>query len=144
MVIWATKLTLQTEKEKIETELISYITGVLQGDCLSLNLFVLSLNPLSYLLKRLPGYKAGKSDERKNVITHLFFVDDLKTYARNQNEAKLQLDLISTFSKDICMHMGKDKCAYIYIDKGKKISLGSSLKLNETEGRRILHLPRTI
>ena len=48
MIIWAAKLRLQTEKETIETELIQYNTGVLQGDCISLNLFVLSLNPLSY------------------------------------------------------------------------------------------------
>ena len=62
MTIWPTKLRLQTEKETIETELIQYNTGVLQGECLSLNLFVLSLNPLSYLLKQLPGYKVDPSD----------------------------------------------------------------------------------
>ena len=98
-----------------------------------MNLFVLSLNTLSYLLKRLPGYKVGKPDQRMNEITHLFFVDDLKTYAKNENEAKLQLDLISTFSKDINMQMGKEKCAYIYIEKGKKLSLGNTLKMNNIE-----------
>ena len=54
MTIWAIKLRLQTEKETLETELIQYNTSVLQGDCLPLNVFVLSLNPLSYLLKQLP------------------------------------------------------------------------------------------
>ena len=59
MTIWATKLRLQTEEETIESDHIQYSTGVLHGDCLSLNLFVLSLNRLSYLLKQLPGYKVG-------------------------------------------------------------------------------------
>ena len=133
MTTWATKLRLQTEKETIETELIQYNTGVLQGDCLSLNLFVLSLNPLSYLLKQLPGYKVGPPDQRKNEISHLFYVDDLKTYAKSVNDAKLQLDLISKFSKDIIMKMGKNKCAYINIEKGKKVSLGNNFMMHETE-----------
>ena len=55
------------------------------------------------------------------------------TYAKSVNDANLQLDLISTFSKDIRMKMGKDKCAYINIEKGKKVSLGNTFKMHETE-----------
>ena len=46
MRVCATKITLRTENEAIETRVINYLTGVLQGDCLSLLVFILSVNPL--------------------------------------------------------------------------------------------------
>ena len=60
----------------------------------------------------------------------MFFVDDLKTYAQDIHKAKLQLDLISAFTKDINMQFGSDKCAYIYIERGKQVSLGRKFGIN--------------
>ena len=57
MKVWATKITLKGENKTIEARVTNYLTGVLQGDCLSLLLFMLSVNPLSFLLKNLLGYK---------------------------------------------------------------------------------------
>ena len=102
----------------------------MQGDCLSLSLFILSINPLSFLLKKLPSYKIGPPRNRNHKISHLFFVDDLKTYAQDRKVAKLQLDLITTFSNDISMQFGNDKCAYLYIEKGNVKSLGEQLIMN--------------
>ena len=99
------------------TEIISSLKGIFQGDGLSVIWFILSVNPLSHLLKRLKGYAAG--NERNINITHIFFVDDLKLYAGTTNNLKKLLDFVTTFSKDIDMKFGVDKCAYI------KISLGS-------------------
>ena len=62
---WATKMTLRAENETIETRIMNYLIGVLQGDCLSLLLFILSVNPLSFLLKKLPGYKIGEPGKRR-------------------------------------------------------------------------------
>ena len=115
------------------TDLIKYLCGILQGDCLSLILFILSVNPLSFLLNKLPGYSAGPPGKRTNKITHLFFVDDLKTYAQDEMAAKQQLDLITKFTADIGMEFGKDKCAYVYIEKGKKMSLGEKFSIQEME-----------
>ena len=42
-----TNITLQTEKERSVSSLIRYLTGILQGDSMSLILFVLCVNPLS-------------------------------------------------------------------------------------------------
>ena len=78
---------------------------------MALILLVLSVNPLSFLLSKLPGYKVEPSGKRKNSITHLFVVDDLKTYAQDIQETKLQLYFIATFTKDINMQFGSDKCA---------------------------------
>ena len=43
MDLWAAKVDLFTHITSIETNTINYITGVLQGDCLSLMLFILSV-----------------------------------------------------------------------------------------------------
>ena len=64
---------------------------------------------LSHLLKQLKGYAAG--NERNINITHNFFVDDLKLYARTTDNLKKLLDIVATFSKDIDMKFGVDKCA---------------------------------
>ena len=129
MGTWATKLFLNS----IETDISKYQTGVLQGDCMALILFILSVNPISFLLSKLPGYKIGPPGKRKNSISHLFFVDDLKTYAQDIQEAKLQLDLIATFTKDINMQFGSDKCAYIYIETDKQVSLGRKFSIKNIE-----------
>ena len=52
---WKTKLYLRTTNDTLVTKEIKYNNGLLQGDCLSLMLFILRVNPFSYLLNRLPG-----------------------------------------------------------------------------------------
>ena len=69
----------------------------------------------------------------RTSISHLFFVNDLKTSAQNIREAKQQLDLITTFSEDIKLEFGTDKCSYINIERGKKKSLGVNLCLNDLQ-----------
>ena len=109
MGTWATKLYLSST----ETDIIKYQTGVLQGDFMALVLFIPSVNPLSFLLSKLPGYKVGPPGKSRNSKSHLFFVNDLKTYAQDIQDPKLQFDLITTFAKDTNMQFGRDKCAYI-------------------------------
>ena len=53
MDLWATNVNLFTSNTGIKTNTINYITGVLQGDCLSVMLFILSVNPLSFVLSLL-------------------------------------------------------------------------------------------
>ena len=128
--VWSPKVSLHGSKETITTDNIRYQTGLLQGDCLSLMLFILSVNPLPYLLQKLPGYSVGPPDGRVNVISHLFFVDDLKTYAKGIDEAKIQADMITQFTNDISMEFGADKCAYLYIESGRRKSLGDTIDIN--------------
>ena len=59
------------------------------------------------------------------------FVDDLKLLARSLTKAKLLQDIITTFSKDIGMTFGQAKCTYIYIEHGKRKSLGRNIEINE-------------
>ena len=68
--------------------------------------------------------------ERDVNLSHLFFVDDLKTFANDEKAAKMQLDLITIFTNDIGMEFGADKCAYLRIMKGERKSLGSTFEMN--------------
>ena len=97
------------------SDLIRYLCGLFQGDCLSVFLFIFAVKSLPYLLNKLKGYKMGSSSNRNTNITHLFFVDDLKLYASNLQEAENLLDLVTIFSNDIGMKSGECKCAYLKI-----------------------------
>ena len=92
---WSTKVGLQTKDSISVTDIIRYLTGLLQGDCLVLLLFILCINPMSYLLnKNCEGYQIGPPGERHTKITNLLFVDDLKTFSSSRDSAMKQLELI--------------------------------------------------
>ena len=103
--LWATIVTLKGTNQTIKTFNCILLKGIFQGDSLSVILFVLSVNPLSFMIKRSRGYAAGK--DRKTNITHNFFVDDLKLYNSATNRIKKQLDLFARFSRDIGRNFGQ-------------------------------------
>ena len=128
---WSTKVGLQTKETSSITDIIRYLTGLLQGDCLSLLLFILCINPLSHLLNNeCEGYLVGPSGTRNTKITNLLFVDDLKTYSTSKSSAMKQLEIITGFTNDIGMQFGEDKCAYVNIEKGMRKQLCNPIKLN--------------
>ena len=86
---WSTKLQLQSENELIESEYIKYLRGIFQGDSLRLLLFILTVNPMSFLLNTTEGYTLGKPGDRDLNITHLLFVDDLKLFLSSVEKAKI-------------------------------------------------------
>ena len=127
---WKTELNLPTANGNILIGDIVYKEGVLQGDYLSVILFMLSLNPSPFLLNETEGYKMGPSEDRNKNLTHLFFVDDLTLFASTLNQAKYLLDVIATFSRDIRMTFGEGKCGFIYIKQGKRKVQGEPLVIN--------------
>ena len=129
MIKWKTKVYLYGESSNVETDFISYLKGILQGDTLSLILFVLSVSPLSHLLQRHEGYKAGKIIRIKN-ISHLFFVDDLKLYAISIEKMKQMLETVTQFSNEVGMNFGEAKCAYQSIERGRRKPENESLYVN--------------
>ena len=72
----------------------------------------------------------GSPNKRTTKLTHLLFVDDLKMYSENMNQAKQQLDIVTSFSKDIGRQFGLEKCAYVYIERRKRKQLGDSIAVN--------------
>ena len=89
--------------------------GIFQADSLSVLLFILSLNPMSFLLKKLKGYAFGKNGNPNQDITHLFFIGDSKLFVTNMSSAKTLLDLVATSSQYIRMKFGESECTYLMI-----------------------------
>ena len=110
---------------------IRYLCGIFQDDILSVLLSILAINPMSFFLNKLKGYKMGSSSNRNTNITHLFFVDDLQIYASNLREATKPLDLVTTFSNDIRMKFGESQCAYLKLEKGLIKQLAQNLEIND-------------
>ena len=129
--LWAAIATLKGTNQTIKTDIITYLKGIFQGDSLSVILFVLSVNPLSFMIKRLWGYAAGK--DCNTNITHNFFIDNLKLYNSTTNRVKKQLDFVTRFSQDISMNLGQDKCAHLVIKKGQIKHNGQHLEMNSVK-----------
>ena len=91
-------------------------------------MFVLSVNPLPFLLRNHEGYKI--KNIKKNNITNIFFVDDLKLYAQNIEKMKKLLEIVTTFSHDVGMSFGISKCAYQCIERGKQKLQNQPLEVN--------------
>ena len=127
---WSTNVHLQTTETTIISDEIKYNRGIFQGDSLSVILFILCLNPLSFLLNKLVGYKMGPNGNRTQNITNLFFVDDLKLFATNLTQMKSLLNVVTKFSNDIDMKFGLTKCAYLRIDKGKIVTSKEPIVMN--------------
>ena len=106
-------------------------------------LFVLSMVPLSLILKKVNAcYKWGK---KKYKLNHLLFMDDLKLYAKNQDQTNTLVRNVSAFSTNISMEFGIKKCGIIAMKRGKivkceviKLSDGEVMKQVGQEGYRYL------
>ena len=134
---WKTTLSLSHSQGTIKTRSISIKSGIFQGDSLSPLLFCLSLAPLSTMLNNTGyGYEVGGKK-----ISHLFYMDDLKTYVKNDNQQEGLLKTIKTFSDDICMQFGLAKCAKATFKRGKltqttaiTVDTNTTIKELEQEG----------
>ena len=127
---------LNNRDESMTTEIIKFLKGIFQGDSLSVLLFIISLNPLSFMLKKTKGYFIGEKREINH--THNFFVDDLKLFAQTSSSIQKQLDIITTFSKDINMNFGEEKCTYMRIEKEKMVDNSNPIVINHLTIKPIL------
>ena len=112
---WKTQLILTHESGTLMSDNINIKRGIFQGDSLSPLLFCISLIPLSLELNSLGyGYKI-----RTERITHLFYMDDLKLYAKDDNKLEGLLRIVKGFSDDIGMEFRLSKCAKATFKRGK-------------------------
>jgi len=113
---WSTTLTLNHTEGQMTSRTLNIKSGIFQGDSLSPLLFCVALAPLSSMLNE-TGY--GFKAKCGNKISHLLYMDDLKTYAKNDEEQTGILHIVKIFSDDIKMEFGLDKCATASFRKGK-------------------------
>lgn len=91
--------------------------GIFQGDSFSPMLFVIALIPITLVLRKINmGYKLTKEGP---VINHMFFMDDLKLFARNENEIDSLVQTVQLCCEDIGMQFGISKCAVLSMKRGK-------------------------
>ena len=106
MKLQNTNLFLIHTKESMRSDKININCGIFQGNSVSPLLFCLSLIPLT---NELNNTKYGYEIYEKK-INHLFYMDDLKLYAKNDKELECLLSTVKQFSDDIGMEFGLDKC----------------------------------
>ena len=114
---WKTKMMLHSEGGTIISGDVKIRRGIFQGDSLSPLLFCMCLFPLSTELNR-SGFGYGlKANKQK--VNHLLYMDDLKLFAKNDEELEGLLWTSKLFSDDIQMDFGLDKCAKLSIVAGR-------------------------
>jgi len=109
---------LHAENKLIETEDIKIQCGIVQADSLSPLLFCICLIPLTEQLNRLNT--VYKEHTTKTKISHLLYMDDLKLIAKSEEEHQKQIQTVKTFSDDIYMEYGLEKCAKVAFKREKQ------------------------
>ncbi|XP_047501775.1 uncharacterized protein LOC125047544 [Penaeus chinensis] len=131
---WNTEMQLYHSGGCIKTGRIAIKRGIFQGDSLSPLLFCLSLVPLTNILT---SDNLGYVMHKEHRVSHLLYMDDLKLFAKDDGQLDQELGIVKTFSDDIQMEFGLEKCAKATIRKGKLVS-GPNAKLKgETEIRNL-------
>ena len=98
------------KSESLMSEVIRFLNQIFQGDSLSVLLLVLTLTPLSFILKKEKGYLLEKWKTAKH--NHNFFANDLKLLATNCAALMKQLEIVTDFSEDIGIKFGEDQKRY--------------------------------
>ena len=118
-------------EDAVRTEL-QFRRGPFQGDSLSPLLFCLSIAPISHALRKSKGFSMPYLG---SPVTHLFFMDDLKVYAKNAKQLGAKLQVVDRVSRAVGMELGLRKCATAHVSHGctwagKIISWKRSRRLN--------------
>ena len=122
---WKTQLCLTHSNGMVKSDYLNIRRGIFQGDSLSPLLFCLALVPLSSELNNTEcGFRVFD-----RTISHLFYMDDLKLFAKNDQDLEGMLTTVRQFSEDICMEFGLDKCAKATFHRGR-IHKTSSIALD--------------
>ena len=99
---WKTTLHLNHNNGSLTSRCIMIKSGIFEGDSLSPLLFCLTLAPLSSLINESTyGYHT-----QGHKITQLLYMDDLKMYAKNDNQQIDLLSIVKKFSDNIKMEYG--------------------------------------
>ena len=93
--------------------------GIFHGDALSPLLFVISLIPLTLVLRRMK--KRSSFQKGKSKLNHLLFMDDLKLCGSNQNEIDSLVRTVEIVIKNIGMTFVIDMCGVLAMNRGKEV-----------------------
>ena len=134
MSCWTTTIVINHASGPKKSEPIRIQRGIFQGDSLSPLLFCMALFPLTKLINQQKyGYRCQKA-----TFNHLFYMDDLKLFAKNDEELERLLNIVKSFSDSIKMNFNVSKCAKLTIKRGKyqssrNITLDQNCSIQELE-----------
>ena len=86
--------------------------GIFQGDLFSSLLFVITFLPLIQILRETGMWYKLENNEAK-VNHHLFFMDDLRLYRKNDKETVSLIKIVWQSSEDVKMEFVILKCAVV-------------------------------
>lgn len=110
---------MQNWRTQIGDTTVRFKRGLFQGDSLAPLLFVCSLCPISQMLKTLNlGYSMGKG---KQVVTHLWYMDDCKVYAKSAKDLDTIVDQLQQYALQSGLEFGMNKCATLQLKRGKEV-----------------------
>ena len=115
MTKWQTRLLLSHNNGTLKSDPGKIKRGIFQGDSLSPLFFCLVLILHSNELNN-TGYGYKTFDR---TINHLFYMDDLKLFAKNDQDLEDLLNTVKEFSNDIGMEFRLYKCAKASFVRGK-------------------------
>ena len=108
--------------------------GIFHGDALSPLLFVISLIPVTLVLRRMK--KRSSFQKGKSKLNHLLFMDDLKLCGSNQNEIDSLVRTVEIVIKNIGMTFVIDMCGVLAMNRGKEVECnGIELENGEEIGQ---------
>ena len=114
---WETTIEVTTCNGRETVDPINIKREILQGDSFCVTLFIMSLHPIAWYLRSTEGYSLSSSPTLK--ITHVLFVDDLKTYHKSESKAALISSKLKQMFCDIGLEWGLRKCAALNIKREK-------------------------
>jgi hypothetical protein len=115
---WSTKLQQKTNQELMQSRPIKINRGIFQDDSLSPLLSCIVCIPiiLTHELNRSKcGYQVYGTESK---INQLLYKDDLKLTGRSEEELINEIKIVKTFSNNIKMEFGLEKCARISLKSG--------------------------
>ena len=124
MTNWKTRLNV-TGKQFGE---VNIERGIFQGDFLSSLLFVITMFPLTSILRQANAGDLLSREDGK--INHLLFMDDVKLYSKYEKDRDSLGRTISAFSSDIGMDFGISKCT-VPVLKKRKVARSERVELPE-------------
>ena len=122
------KLSLRSNSEDLGE--VDVKRGIFQGDTLSPLLFVLSMVPLSLILRKVNASYNWRKKEYK--LNYLLFMDDLKLFSKSEEQMNAHVRTVHVFSTDIRMEFGIKKCG-IFTMKREKVVRCEGIKLPNCE-----------
>ena len=116
---WRTQMVLPGQTPRAFSRPISIHRGIFQGDSLSPLLFCLSLNPISGELTRTGlGYRCGPPAQ-VCPVSHLWYMDDIKLFARNDNNLLSMTNVVESMGDCIGMRFNPSKSSWLTMKRGR-------------------------